>query len=464
MSKAPNYLKIRDDLRIIALKIVEPPTGKSDDKTPRFEIKDEALPSWAAGHSPSLSEVRNAVEPWLTALFQSEHLSLLVGAGLMHAIHNIATGDQANARMDITLDAGNQTELIQKAAKNSARRSGRQKPNVEDQIRVANELQRGYEILGKSKQATKLKTAINSTLKALAESALKSERNIAKSSKRTEAISILVNFLASFASRTGTRDRLHIFTTNYDRLIEEGAELAGIHLLDRFIGTLSPVFRASRLDLDLHYNPPGIRGEPRYLEGVARFSKLHGSLDWIQAGNTIRRAGIPFGANRITPYLKAPGLKQRCQSLMIFPNSAKDWETTGYPFAELFRDFSAAICRPNSTLVTYGYGFGDDHINRVIEDMLTIPSTHLVAISRDDPFHRMVKLAESRPSQVTLIIGPELADITTLTKHLLPKAAIDRATGRMSELLRNRYGGTLRTEPLTQAETSKGSIAQGARQ
>lgn len=47
----------------------------------------------------------------------------------------------------------------------------------------------------------------------------------------------------------------------------------------------------------------------------------------------------------------------------------------------MFRDFAAAICRPNAVLVTYGYGFGDSHINRVIADMLTIPSTHLVTIS-----------------------------------------------------------------------------------
>ena len=84
----------------------------------------------------------------------------------------------------------------------------------------------------------------------------------------------------SFASRSGTRDRLNIFTTNYDRLIEAGAELAGLHLLDRFVGQLMPIFRSSRLDLDMHYNPPGIRGEPRYLEGVARLTKLHGTIDW----------------------------------------------------------------------------------------------------------------------------------------------------------------------------------------
>ena len=66
---------------------------------------------------------------------------------------------------------------------------------------------------------------------------------------------------------------------------------------------------------------------------------------------------------------------------MIYPNAAKDRETADYPYVELFRDLAVAVCRPNSTLVTYGYGFGDEHVNRVIRDMLTIPSTHLVVIS-----------------------------------------------------------------------------------
>ena len=81
---------------------------------------------------------------------------------------------------------------------------------------------------------------------------------------------------------------MQIFTTNYDRCIEMGAEVAGLHLLDRFVGTLA-IFRSSRLDVDMHYNPPGIRGEPRYLEGVARFTKLHGSVDWVNTAKSIRR-------------------------------------------------------------------------------------------------------------------------------------------------------------------------------
>lgn len=119
---------------------------------------------------------------------------------------------------------------------------------------------------------------------------------------------------------------------------------------------------------------------------------------------------------------------------------AKDRETLAYPYVELFRDLAAVVCRPNSTLVTYGYSFGDEHINRVIRDMLTIPSTHLVVISRDDNLGRILPLAEERKSQVSLLVGTQLADLTTLTEYFLPKAAIDRATFRMSELLKQRHG------------------------
>lgn len=228
-------------------------------------------------------------------------------------------------------------------------------------------------------------------------------------------------------------------------MIEAGADAAGLRLIDRFVGTLAPVFRASRLDIDLHYNPPGIRGEPRYLEGVARFTKLHGSVDWVDCDGTIRRVGLPFGAKNVSPYLAAPGFEGiDSLRLMIYPNAAKDRETTAYPYVELFRDFAASICRPNSTVVCYGYSFGDEHINRVIEDMLTIPSSHLVIIAHGDPLNRIMRTYErlGRHAQVTLLLGDHLGDLKTLVDHYLPKPAIDRTTFRMADLLKARWGST----------------------
>jgi len=127
--------------------------------------------------------------------------------------------------------------------------------------------------------------------------------------------------------------------------------------------------------------------------------------------------------------------------LMVYPNAAKDRETAFYPYVELFRDFAAASCRPNHTLIAFGYSFGDEHINRVIGDMLTIPSTHLVVISYDDPLDRIMRTYESlgRPAQISLLIGNHIGEFQSLVDNYLPKPAIDRTTFRMAELIKSRF-------------------------
>jgi hypothetical protein len=430
--KSINILKVRDDHAPLQFEA-------DGDK---FRLQG-AEASWLGSGEFGHKELRSRIEPWLTSLFQSEHLSLLAGSGLTHAVHRLAAGVGATGMEKLTLT--NVQEKIDSAAEKAANSAGRNNANLEDQLRVANELLRGFEILDLDDRSALLRTELQAGMQDFAKSILSSEAGIAtaEEASRELAFNTPVTFLMSFASRTGVRDRLNIFTTNYDRLIEAGAELAGLHLLDRFLGNLMPIFRSSRLDLDMHYNPPGIRGEPRYLEGVTRFTKLHGSVDWVQTDKDIRRIGLPFGAESIEPYLQAPGLGgATAHQLMIYPNAAKDRETADYPYVELFRDLAAAVCRPNSALVTYGYSFGDEHINRVIRDMLTIPSTHLVVISFDDPLGRIMQTYQElgRPSQISLLIGPALAGLSTLTEYYLPKAAIDKTTFRMSELLKQRWG------------------------
>jgi hypothetical protein len=419
-----------------------------------FRLTTDMACSWAkADEAFGPEKLRPRIEPWLTALVQSEHLSLLVGSGLTHAVHGLARDDALPGMGAISFEILH--EEIAAEAKRTAGLAGRDSGNFEDQIRAANEVLRGLEIVASTKagdapeheQVKTLREGLTNALGSFAGSILDGERHLVSAlaeerEQREQAFNYLVSFLMSFASRSGTRERLHLFTTNYDRYVEAGADVAGLRLIDRFVGTLAPVFRASRLDVDLHYNPPGIRGEPRYLEGVARFTKLHGSVDWVDCDRTIRRIGLPFGAQDVAPYLAAPGLEGAdAMRLMIYPNAAKDRETAAHPYVELFRDFAVAICRPNSTVVCYGYGFGDEHINRVLEDMLTIPSAHLVVIARGDPLGRIMSTYEKlgRHAQVTLLIGDHLGDLRTLVDHYLPKPSIDRTTVRMAELLKARW-------------------------
>jgi hypothetical protein len=391
---------------------------------------------------PDPAVLRGRVEPWLAAILQSEHLALLVGNGFTTALAGTAGASvpslATNPFTASTLQ--DSSDAVERTAVSSANSIGRDSPNIEDRIRAALQLIGGLEMLD-DERAKRWEKALDEALLGLVHAVLASEREIARSIRDASAEGVLthrllVSFLLTFASRTASRERLNLFTVNYDRLVEFGCDLAGLRPLDRFVGSLEPVFRASRLDVDLHYNPPGIRGEPRYLEGVLRLGKVHGSLDWRFDADQLRRVSLPFGAKEDHPSVP----ESPAEGLMIYPNPAKDLETLQYPYAELFRDLSAALCRPNSALATYGYGFGDDHINRVIADMLSIPSTHLVVIAYDWCGGRLKSFMDrvGRDAQISLLIGPHFGDLQTLVDNYLPKPAIDSISLRKSELLRHR--------------------------
>lgn len=388
--------------------------------------------------SEQIAKLRQQIEPWLAAVFQAEHLGLLLGSGFTLGIGGAAktkVAGMGKVKFDCELE-----DAINKQAEATAKKCGRGEANFEDQLRAAIELHQGLRIMG-DKRAEKWSEALNRALASFLSSVLKTENELRNallgdSDDGVNAKNLLTSFLLSFASRVPSRERLHLFTTNYERLIEYGCDLVGLRIIDRFVGQLHPIFRASRIDVDVHYNPPGIRGEPRFLEGVLKLTKLHGSIDWRFENGFLVRAPINFGAEPTHPELP----KLPFETVMIYPNPAKDLETSEYPYAELFRDFSASLCRPNSVLVCYGYGFGDDHINRVIKDMLTIPSTHLVMISYSDSNGRLANFAShvGRAAQISLLIGSHFGDISSLVAHYLPKPAIDLISYRRAELLKNR--------------------------
>jgi len=395
---------------------------------------------------------RRRVESWLAALLQSEHLSLLIGNGLSCAI-GAMTGTFPPSMTQPISDTP--TDVLERArlhAKSTAEFMGRDS-NLEDEIRAAMVLADGLAVLGQSGDEQQVREAIESAMARLLAEVLRFEKRVwdehlNATDKARQMDQSLLRFLGPFVSRPVQRDRLHLFTTNYDRLLEYAADLIGLHLIDRFEGRLHPRFTASRLNLDLHYSPPGVRGEPRLVDGVVRYSKLHGSIDWQFSGREILRAPLPFGG---------PNSGNGVPTAVIYPNPAKDVETLAYPYAELFRDFAAAICRPNTTLVTFGYGFGDDHINRIIGDMLRIPSTHLVVVSRDplNALESFKKRTFYPLNQTTELIGPNIGGLAEFSQFL-PSLVSDRVLEAQFDYLdrRTKLNGVL--QPATNGPSTGG--------
>jgi len=97
-----------------------------------------------------LLKIRQKIEPWLTAVFQSEHLSLLIGTGLGIAL----TGE--GGLPPIIEFAGNFGNIIKSMADEEAKYVDRGMANFEDDLRVALDLLRGLKILKRTNMARSL--------------------------------------------------------------------------------------------------------------------------------------------------------------------------------------------------------------------------------------------------------------------------------------------------------------------
>ena len=151
-----------------------------------FELSANETYSWAKSGEPfGPQTLRSRIEPWLTALVQSEHLSLLIGSGLTHAVHGIAKGKELPGMQSIQF--GIFGDEISAEAERVAEAAHRESGNFEDQVRVANELIRGLEIIASKKsddapehtQISSLREGLTKALGSFTASILEGERNIA---------------------------------------------------------------------------------------------------------------------------------------------------------------------------------------------------------------------------------------------------------------------------------------------
>jgi hypothetical protein len=86
-------------------------------------------------------------------------------------------------------------------------------------------------------------------------------------------------FLRRLARRSAEKSRVKIFTTNYDRCIEEAAAARNLVLVDGFSHSAVQRFNRDHFQHDIvRRSPSSTRAE--YVDGVFHLYKLHGSMDW----------------------------------------------------------------------------------------------------------------------------------------------------------------------------------------
>jgi len=166
-----------------------------------------------------------------------------------------------------------------------------------------------------------------------------------------------------------------IFSTNYDLFNEIAMDRRGIPYCNGFSGAIERRFNPAVFRYSLAEQLDISSSKWTAVDNFVYLCKLHGSVNWIEDGGTL----FPIREMQETPSNVAA-------RVLIYPTPIKQNASLGSPYADLFREFQRRIVREQSVLFALGYGFGDEHINNIIFQALTIPNFRLIAfLSPDAP-------------------------------------------------------------------------------
>ena len=200
--------------------------------------------------------------------------------------------------------------------------------------------------------------------------------------------------VAKLVARDPTLGRAHLFTVNYDLLVEAAADDLRVRYSTGFIGTVEPKFDASAYSLDLYYPGEVSEGRVQRFDKFFHLYKLHGSVDWRRASSSdLVRAdsrSLPrwtdwqgwARSDKLDYLLSGPG-----DAVAILPTESKYLQSIGMPYAHLFRALDGHLKTAQTFFLILGYGFGDEHINRIIDEALTNPGLVVLIVDPTPPPH-----------------------------------------------------------------------------
>ncbi|WP_418276409.1 SIR2 family protein [Isoptericola jiangsuensis] len=214
-------------------------------------------------------------------------------------------------------------------------------------------------------------------------------------------------FLRKVARRSTRLQRTQVFTTNYDLAFETAARRARFNVIDGF-GYGGTTFDGSSFDLDYVRRRPN--EAPTLEPNVFHLLKLHGSVDWDQSSDVVRKSG----GTPTTPVL-------------IYPSASKYQLSYQQPYLEFMSRFQIALRQPDVGLIVVGFGFNDAHIVAPIEAALrsniglrvVVASPNVNAPSRAMTIGEMERLIGLGDRRLALLSG-KFSDLVRLLPDVPP--------------------------------------------
>lgn len=186
-------------------------------------------------------------------------------------------------------------------------------------------------------------------------------------------VTLYRRFYQSLATRARGLAPPWVFTTNYDLFNERAMDRSGISYSNGFSGTVERRFNPATYRLALAEQLDITSRRWAAVDGFVHFCKLHGSINWFE-----ENAGLyPIRES-------SASLDPSTDRMMIYPTPSKQTASFGSPYSDMFREFQRQVVQDQSVLVISGFSFGDEHVNNIIFQGLTLPSFRLVAFMDPD--------------------------------------------------------------------------------
>ncbi len=184
---------------------------------------------------------------------------------------------------------------------------------------------------------------------------------------------------------------INIYTTNYDLYNENALDELGFMYNNGFLGSAQRIFNPNSYNYVVVENLGLSRDVWKSVSNFINLYKIHGSINWIKEDNP----------DSDTPHILEKDIelirnRKQYDSLMIYPTPQKDRTTLMVPYSDLFRMMQNNLLKKNSVLITLGYSFSDEHINRIILNALSVYDFRLVIFGDSPMIDRLKEIGDSR--------------------------------------------------------------------
>lgn len=225
-------------------------------------------------------------------------------------------------------------------------------------------------------------------------------------------------FYQSLATRSRGLVPPWVFTTNYDLFNERAMDRSGTPYSNGFSGTVERRFNPATYRLALAEQLDITSRRWAAVDGFVHFCKLHGSVNWTEEEKGL----FPIRESH-TP------LDPSTDRVMIYPTPSKQTASFGSPYSDMFREFQRQVVQDQSVLVVLGYSFGDEHVNNIIFQGLTLPSFRLIAFINPETNDITRALAGLGDPRIWFVwgdgkeAGQKAHYFDSIVNHLMPTSA-----------------------------------------